>query len=162
MFSMLDHTHVCFCFGPTNTTTSQKFTQSNGRRPYGISCLLIGFDQDTPQLFQTDPAGTYSAWKANAIGRGAKTVREFLEKQYTPEKAADNRETTKMAVRALLEVVQSGSKSIELAEMTAAGGMRFLASEEVDQLVKEIEEQREEEAKAKKGKKGGGAAKEDA
>jgi len=134
--------------------TKQRFTQSNGKRPYGLSCLIVGFDSNGPQLFQTDPAGTYSAWKANAIGRSAKTVREFLEKQYTEEKAADKKETTKMAIRALLEVVQSGSKSIELAEMTADGGMRLLPTEEVDELCKEIEEQREAEAKEKKSKGG--------
>ena len=54
----------------------QKYTQSAGRRPFGISCLLTGFDYDgTPHLYQTDPAGTYTEWKANAIGRSAKTVR---------------------------------------------------------------------------------------
>ena len=53
----------------------QKYTQSAGRRPFGISCLLTGFDYDgTPHLYQTDPAGTYTEWKANAIGRSAKTV----------------------------------------------------------------------------------------
>lgn len=42
----------------------QKYTQSNGRRPFGISCLLAGFDYDgTPHLFQTDPSGTYHEWK---------------------------------------------------------------------------------------------------
>jgi len=64
----------------------QKYTQSAGRRPFGVSCLLTGYDDDgTPHLYQTDPAGIYSEWKANAIGRSAKTVREFLEKNYNAE-----------------------------------------------------------------------------
>merc|ERR1712004_240101 len=62
----------------------QRYTQYAGRRPYGISCLLTGFDDDgTPHLYQTDPAGVYTEWKANAIGRNAKTVREFLEEAET-------------------------------------------------------------------------------
>lgn len=37
----------------------QKYTQSNGKRPFGISALITGFDEDgTPRLFQTDPSGT--------------------------------------------------------------------------------------------------------
>ena len=39
----------------------QKYTQSNGRRPFGISALIAGFDEDgTPRLFQTDPSGIES------------------------------------------------------------------------------------------------------
>ena len=42
----------------------QKYTQSGGVRPFGISMLICGHDSDgTPRLFQTDPAGTYSEWK---------------------------------------------------------------------------------------------------
>jgi 20S proteasome subunit alpha 4 len=43
--------------------TKQKFTQSNGKRPYGVSCLIIGFDKDEPKLFSTDPSGVYAEWK---------------------------------------------------------------------------------------------------
>lgn len=42
--------------------------------------------------------------KANAIGRSAKTVREFLEKNYTEDAIANDNEAIKLAIRALLEV----------------------------------------------------------
>ena len=42
----------------------QTYTQSNGRRPFGISALITGFDFDgTPHLYQTEPSGTYHEWK---------------------------------------------------------------------------------------------------
>jgi 20S proteasome subunit alpha 4 len=57
----------------------QKYTQSGGTRPFGISTLVAGFDpQGKPSLFQTDPSGTYSAWTANAIGRNSKMASFFL------------------------------------------------------------------------------------
>ena len=107
----------------------QKYTQSNGRRPFGLSMLIAGFDQDgSPRLYQTEPSGIFSAWKvwinyyyghfhawwmwlqANATGRSSKTVREFLEKNYTEEVAESEHETIKLAVKALLEVCPTSSK----------------------------------------------------
>lgn len=81
----------------------QKYTQSGGVRPFGLSTLIIGFDPYTgaPSLYQTDPSGTFSAWKANATGRNSNSLREFLEKNY---KETSGQETVKLAIRALLEV----------------------------------------------------------
>ncbi|MFS7988495.1 putative proteasome endopeptidase complex [Helianthus anomalus] len=66
----------------------QKYTQSGGVRPFGLSTLFVGFDPYTgvPSLYQTDPSGTFSAWKANATGRNS------------------GQETIKLAIRALLEI----------------------------------------------------------
>ncbi|KAK9764041.1 Proteasome subunit alpha type-4 [Basidiobolus ranarum] len=80
----------------------QKYTQSGGVRPFGISTLIIGFDDHQPKLYQTDPSGIYSAWKANAVGRSSKTVREFLEKNYKEDMAKE--EAIKLTVKSLLEV----------------------------------------------------------
>lgn len=68
-----------------------------------------------PKLYQTDPSGIYSSWKANAIGRSSKTVREFLEQQYKEDMTRD--ETVKLAIKSLLEVVQTGAKNIGIAVM---------------------------------------------
>lgn len=96
----------------------QKYTQSNGRRPFGISCLIGGFDSNgVPHLYQTEPSGIYYEWKANATGRSAKTVREFLEKFYKPEEVETEDGAVKLAIKALLEVAQSGQKNLEVAVM---------------------------------------------
>ncbi|KAL4665869.1 hypothetical protein H8957_012072 [Semnopithecus entellus] len=134
-------------------TLKQKYTQSNGRRPFGISALIVGFDDDgIPRLYQTDPSGTYHAWKANAIGRSAKTVREFLEKNYTEDAIASDNEAIKLAIKALLEVVQSGGKNIELAIIRRNQPLKMFSAKEVELYVTEIEREKEE-AEKKKSKK---------
>lgn len=175
----------------------QRYTQSGGVRPFGISTLIMGFDRDgTPQLFQTEPSGNYTAWKvphrplsrtplhpsppsgppvrwlryhlrphagtqrrtlaellprlpgqAVAIGRNQKTVKEFLEKNYSAETAEDG---VKLACRALLEVVEAGGKNIEVAVLRPGKELQLLTDDEVDVIVKGIEEEKEAEEKAKK------------
>ncbi|CAH0700404.1 unnamed protein product [Spodoptera exigua] len=132
----------------------QKYTQSNGRRPFGISCLIGGFDYDGhPHLFQTEPSGIYYEWKANATGRSAKTVREFLEKNYTADEVATENGAVKLAIRALLEVVQSGQKNLEIAVMRRGQPMQMLDSDTISSYVSIIEKEKEEEAEKKKQKK---------
>ncbi len=129
----------------------QKYTQSNGRRPFGLSCLIGGFDLDgTPHLFQTDPSGIYYEWKANATGKSAKTVREFLEKYYSPEAVETEIGAVKLAIKALLEVVQSGQKNLEVAVMRKDQKMQMLDSETIEKYVAEIEEEKQKELEAKK------------
>jgi len=129
----------------------QRYTQSNGRRPFGISCLITGFDDDkTPRLYQTDPSGTYHEWKANAIGRNAKTVREFLEKNYSAESVASEDLTVKLAIKALLEVVQSGGKNLEVAVMREDSRHSMMDVTEIEKIVAIVEKEKEEEAATKK------------
>jgi len=94
--------------------TQQQFTVRGGRRPFGLSVLLGGWHGDAKnvQLFQTTPSGIYSEWKANAIGRKDKMVNEFLEKHY--EENMSNEKGIKLAVRALLQVVEHGAKNIDV------------------------------------------------
>ena len=67
--------------------------------------------------------------QANAIGRSSKTVREFLEKNWKPDQStADG---IKLAVKSLLEVVQTGAKNIDLAVMEGFGKVRVSKIQEI-------------------------------
>ncbi|KAF9583796.1 Proteasome subunit alpha type-4 [Lunasporangiospora selenospora] len=122
----------------------QKYTQSGGVRPFGISTLIMGFDSDkVPKLYQTDPSGVYTAWKANSIGRSSKTVREFLEKNYKEDMTRDD--TIRLAIKSLLEVVQTGAKNIEIAVMGQDSKIKRLELAEIETMVAEIEAENEKE-----------------
>lgn len=139
----------------------QKYTQSGGVRPFGISTLVAGYDTEgRPALYQTDPSGTYSAWRASAIGRNSKTVREYLEKNYKAGEATAGDETVKVAIRALMETVEAGSKQIEIAVVRKEEGLTFLTDERVDELIKQVEEEKKQQQQQRGGQGGedGGAA----
>ncbi|QSL64925.1 hypothetical protein MERGE_002229 [Pneumocystis wakefieldiae] len=121
----------------------QKYTQSGGVRPFGVSTLIVGFDPNdvVPKLYQTEPAGIYTAWKANSIGKSSKTVREFLEKNY--KENMDRNETIKLAVKSLMEVIQTGAKNIEIAVMSCGKNIeKFQQKNSKNAVVRHIDKNR--------------------
>jgi 20S proteasome subunit alpha 4 len=130
----------------------QKYTQQGGVRPFGIATLVAGVNDDDngirPYLYQTDPAGTHSRWRAQVIGgRNAKSLREFLEKQYQDLKEDDltEQKCVRLAVQALLEVVDSGAKTMQLCVIRERGVKEMLKEEDIQVHVNEIEATMEEE-----------------
>lgn len=130
--------------------TQQKYTQRGGVRPFGVATLLAGFSDPEagqefgkPALYQSDPAGTYSMWKANVIGgRNAKSLRDYLEKNY--EEDMTEEAAVKLAVTALLEVVDSGAKNMEICVIRQGNVKVTMSDEDVDVVVKNIEAEQEE------------------
>jgi 20S proteasome subunit alpha 2 len=68
----------------------QEYTQSGGVRPFGVSCLVAGYDDDGPQLFQVDPSGAAFGWKATAIGKNYINAKNFLERRYNDDMELDD------------------------------------------------------------------------
>jgi len=66
-------------------------------------------------LFMTDPSGAFWGYLAQAIGSGAQTVREILEKEYKKGMKLD--EAIQLALKALKEVIESDldSTKVEIA-----------------------------------------------
>ena len=59
-------------------------TQFGGMRPYAVSLLLGGID-DQPRLYEIEPGASFLGYRADAIGSGKKTATEMLLKDYKPD-----------------------------------------------------------------------------
>ncbi len=80
----------------------QLYTQVGGARPFGVSILFIGVD-DEPHLYVTDPTGIFFEYRATAIGEAETEVKEILNKDYKETITCD--EATKLAISALKKVL---------------------------------------------------------
>lgn len=111
--------------------------------------FLTGFQDGVPCLYQTEPSGALSQWKASAVGKKQKDIMEYLEKKY--EDGMDQDKCVHLAVETLLEVVES-AKNMEVC-VIKPGNIAEMISEDVlqgicDQINQE-KEAKEEEKKAK-------------
>lgn len=86
----------------------QEYTQSGGVRPFGVSLLVAGYDEDGPHLYQLDPSGAYYGWKATAIGKNAKNAKTFLEKRYNPDRSIQD------AIHDALLTLKEGYQGLKL------------------------------------------------
>jgi proteasome alpha subunit len=79
-------------------------TQSAGLRPFGVSLLVAGIDEDgSIKLFETDPTGIFFQYKAVVIGEGETEVEEILHKQYKEDMSIE--EGLRLAMKALLKAL---------------------------------------------------------
>jgi len=117
----------------------QKYTHRGGVRPFGISTLICGFENDgSPALYQTDAAGTFHSWKARSIGGNSKAVTEFLEANYEDDMSKDA--ILDLAINALKEVTDATSKSIEVVVVGRGTAPISLTETELDALLTKLEQ----------------------
>ena len=65
-------------------------TQSAGLRPFGVSLLVAGVEEDgTIRLFLTEPYGLYFQYQAAVIGEGESEIEPALQKKYKPTMSVD-------------------------------------------------------------------------
>tara|TARA_Y100000310_G_C20643758_1_gene795430 strand:- start:660 stop:1385 length:726 start_codon:yes stop_codon:yes gene_type:complete len=66
-------------------------TQSAGLRPFGVSLLIGGVEEDgSIKLFLTEPYGIYFQQKAAVIGEGEDELEPILQKKYKPNMSIDD------------------------------------------------------------------------
>lgn len=117
----------------------QEFTQSGGVRPFGVSLLMAGYDDNGPQLYQIDPSGSYFAWKASAIGKNMVNAKTFLEKRYAEDmELEDAIHTALLTLKEGFEGELSGD-NIEVAIVGEDRQFRVLTAAEVTDYLAEVE-----------------------
>ncbi|HLC74377.1 MAG TPA: archaeal proteasome endopeptidase complex subunit alpha [Candidatus Nanoarchaeia archaeon] len=79
-------------------------TQSAGLRPFGVSLLVGGVDEDRePKLFMTDPTGIFFRYRAAVIGEGEIDIEKVLQAKYRQNMNVE--EGVMLAVKALADFV---------------------------------------------------------
>ncbi|ODQ82521.1 hypothetical protein BABINDRAFT_164299 [Babjeviella inositovora NRRL Y-12698] len=61
-------------------TYVQNYTCYNSVRPFGVSAIIGGVDEDGPHLYMIEPSGTYWGYTGAATGKGRQTAKSELEK----------------------------------------------------------------------------------
>jgi proteasome alpha subunit len=108
----------------------QQYTQYAGVRPYGVALILGGVVNNKPELFLTDPSGTYISYDAIAIGSGSEQVTDFLEKTYKKDLSLDDAATLATAGIYLSSEDKEGTSHIRMARIKKETGLYELVSEE--------------------------------
>jgi proteasome alpha subunit len=112
----------------------QQFTQYAGVRPFGVALILGGVVNNNPQLYLTDPSGTYISYDAIAIGSGSEQVTDFLEKTYKRELSLDDASILASAAIYLSSDDKEGTSHIRMAQIKSKTSLFELVSD--DQITK--------------------------
>ncbi len=122
----------------------QLYTQNAGVRPFGVSLLIGGIDPTGEcRLYITDPSGAYWAYYGNAIGAGEQDVKDFLEKNYTPD--IDLEAAKLVSIKTLMKVIEGDldNGKIDMVVISKEkGDMEFIPDKEINAILatKEIQE----------------------
>lgn len=118
---------------------SEGMEQKPMSRPYGVSLLVAGVDEDGPQLYVSDPAGTYLKYKAWAIGSAAEGAQAYIKESFKEDMTL--KEAEKLSLQVLKNVMEEkiDKNNVEVASVEAQSGrFRVYRTEEVEDIIKTL------------------------
>ncbi|CAB9511642.1 Proteasome subunit alpha type [Seminavis robusta] len=139
----------------------QFYTQRGGLRPFGVAFLFAGYDEHHGfQLYQSDPSGNYSGWKATVIGANNQAGKSILKSDYKKKQEGemdedkepeipDVQEALKLAVKVLNKTMDgTGSAAAEKMELftmkldeSKKCVHRILTKEEAQEVIDSVEQE---------------------
>jgi 20S proteasome subunit alpha 5 len=108
-------------------------------RPFGVALLLAGWDDvNGCQLYFSDPSGTFTRYKAKAIGAGSEGAQSNLEESYAETMSLA--EAEELALSTLKQVMEEkiSTDNVELARVTPERGFHIATPEEVGAVLERL------------------------
>lgn len=98
----------------------QGYTQYGGLRPFGVALLYVGWDPLYGfQLYQSDPSGNYSGWKATCIGANNSSAASLLKQDYKDDLSLEDAMSLCLKTMSkTMDTTKLSSEKLEFATMT--------------------------------------------
>ncbi|KAJ1956099.1 proteasome component pup2 [Dispira parvispora] len=104
-------------------------------RPFGVALLVAGCDERGGQLYLADPSGTYTRYKAKAIGAGSEGAQTELQEEYYDTITLAEAEA--LALKVLKQVMEEKltADNIQVAAVTPSLGFHVYSQEKLQTVV---------------------------
>ncbi len=112
----------------------QQYTQFGGVRPFGTALLVGGYDDDGIHLFETEPSGSLTSFKATSTGGNKGPVMDLFEQKYKP--GMDAEAAVLLALEGLRASLEDGANlhQVEVCVIQREKGLRRLPQEEIQRI----------------------------
>ncbi|AAW44007.1 hypothetical protein CNBF2840 [Cryptococcus deneoformans B-3501A] len=124
----------------------QGYTQFGGLRPFGVALLFVGWDPLYGfQLYQSDPSGNYSGWKATSIGANHSSATSLLKQDYKEDLSLEDAKGLCLKVMSkTMDSTKLSSEKLEFATMTLHPETKqplakIYRASELDELLQKLE-----------------------
>ena len=107
-------------------------------RPFGVALLVAGYDDDGAQLYYADPSGTFTQYKAKAMGSGGEGAQSNLQESYSESMSFADAEV--LALSTLKQVMEDKltTDNVDVASVTKDGGFHVYTEAEITAVVARI------------------------
>jgi 20S proteasome subunit alpha 5 len=130
---------LALSFGEGSDGSNNNEDKKRMSRPFGVALLLAGYDTlHGPQLYFSDPSGTYVRYKAKAIGAGSEGAQTTLTESYTEHMTLEEAEV--LALNTLKQVMEEkiNMDNVEMARVTPDKGFHVATREEVGEALQRL------------------------
>jgi proteasome alpha subunit len=113
----------------------QQYTQFGGVRPFGTALLVGGYDESGIHLFETEPSGSLTSFKAASTGGNKNPVMDLFEQKYRP--GMDRDAAVLLALEGLRAGLDEGGSlaQVEVCTVQVGQGMTRLGTDDIQKYV---------------------------